>query len=722
MALPRKEERHLRTAYNNARCVSPTTTNSIVHMDKIIFSSEDLVWAMEPRCHDDATTVQSNSRRNTVNVKLLQKMAVEGRKLPGQRTIGPERSHCTIMSSTLSLDYRCTRQNIAYLKLRSLVHENINMFWGVYSDPYRQGFLFDFAKRGSLQEVLLQPDNSVVLDWAFKQALITDLVNGMRFLHRSSLRCHGNLQSTKCLIDHRWVLKVSGFGLSSLRERDSMEDNPVGWLWTAPEHLRDQVMTPTPKGDVYSFGIILQEVITETAPFATVPLEPEEILQKVKRPPPFCRPSVSNSLAPPPYIHMMKECWSESPDRRPSFDDIARSIRQMNKGKKPNIIDSILKKLEKYSSRLEEIVEDRTLKLEEEKKKTEQLLCRMLPPSVAEDLKAGNPVHPEHYDQVTIFFSDIVGFTTISAASTPIQIVNLLNVLYTKFDEIIGHHDVYKVETIGDAYMCVSGLPKRNGIRHAGEIATMALELLSAITELRVPHLPLVPLKLRIGCHSGHCAAGVVGLTMPRYCLFGDTVNTASRMESHSRADRIHLSKDTMILLKTLGGYHLKSRGQIEIKSKGKMETFWLIGKDGYEQALPPYIADEEEHANHGLESLLKEEELKQLIKEVSENVSPKHNCVQQLPHTSREHITSSTPRLPVPAVNIISNVKSALAKNSRTVSADALSLDKKALSNVHKVMIMPMDNDSKKQTRAGSSNSSRVRIGAAQSHSNLNL
>lgn len=130
--------------------------------------------------------------------------------------------------------------------------------------------------------------------------------------------------------------------------------------------------------------------------------------------------------------------------------------------------------------------------------------------------------------------------------------------------KLIKNH--LKVETIGDAYMVVSGLPIRNGDRHAGEIASMAIHLLSKIKKFQIKHRQGEVLQLRIGIHSGHCVAGVVGLKMPRYCLFGDTVNTASRMESSGEAFRIHISQITYNLLQRLGGYICEERGIIPIK------------------------------------------------------------------------------------------------------------------------------------------------------------
>ncbi|XP_070695097.1 atrial natriuretic peptide receptor 1-like [Pempheris klunzingeri] len=234
--------------------------------------------------------------------------------------------------------------------------------------------------------------------------------------------------------------------------------------------------------------------------------------------------------------------------------------------------------IQNYAQSLKEKTED----LKHQRQLAEDLLNQMLPKSVAKQLRQHKHVEAESYEKVTIFFSDIVGFTSISASCTPLQVVEMLNNLYMCFDTRIDSYDVYKVETIGDAYMVVSGLPERNGDRHADEIAKMALDLVAAVRQVSIPHMPNQRLQLRAGIHTGPCVAGIVGYKMPRYCLFGDTVNTASRMESTSLPQRIHTSSESYLALIKDDAYELQLRGEIEVKGKGKMNTYWLIGHKNY--------------------------------------------------------------------------------------------------------------------------------------------
>uniref|UniRef100_A0A5F4VQM1 Guanylate cyclase n=1 Tax=Callithrix jacchus TaxID=9483 RepID=A0A5F4VQM1_CALJA len=418
--------------------------------------------------------------------------------------------------------------------MKDLHHENINPLLGFFYDSGMFAIVTEFCSRGSLEDILTNQD--VKLDWMFKSSLLLDLIKGMKYLHHREF-VHGRLKSRNCVVDGRFVLKVTDYGFNDILEmlRLSEEESSVEeLLWTAPELLR------VPRGsrlgsfagDVYSFAIIMQEVMVRGTPFCMMDLPAQEIINRLKKPPPVYRPVVPPEHAPPECLQLMKQCWAEAAEQRPTFDEIFNQFKTFNKGKKTNIIDSMLRMLEQYSSNLEDLIRERTEELEIEKQKTEKLLTQMLPPSVAESLKKGCTVEPESFDLVTLYFSDIVGFTTISAMSEPIEVVDLLNDLYTLFDAIIGSHDVYKVETIGDAYMVASGLPKRNGSRHAAEIANMSLDILSSVGTFKMRHMPEVPVRIRIGLHSGPVVAGVVGLTMPRYCLFGDTVNTASRMES----------------------------------------------------------------------------------------------------------------------------------------------------------------------------------------------
>ncbi|XP_043524757.1 receptor-type guanylate cyclase Gyc76C-like [Frieseomelitta varia] len=477
--------------------------------------------------------------------------------------------------------------------LREIRHGNLNSFIGACVEPMRILLITDYCAKGSLYDIIENED--IKLDDMFIASLVHDLIKGMLYIHESSvLVCHGNLKSSNCVVTSRWVLQVSDFGLHDMRhcaESDSIGEHQYyrNLFWKAPELLRNPnaPIKGTQEGDIYSFAIILFEMIGRKGPYGGVNLEPKEIIDRVKRfpedgEPPF-RPNIdilseSEADCAEYIVSTITDCWAESPELRPDFKMIRTRLKKMKAGRHRNIMDQMMDMMEKYANNLEDLVSERTRLLFEEKQKTEDLLHRMLPEPVANCLTNGIGVEPEAFDLVTIYFSDIVGFTAMSAESTPFQVVNFLNDLYTLFDRIIKGYDVYKVETIGDAYMVVSGLPIKNGNRHAGEIASMSLELLNEVKNHTIAHRPQDTLKLRIGIHTGPVVAGVVGLTMPRYCLFGDTVNTASRMESNGEPLRIHISEQCRDALDKVGGYVIEERGLVHMKGKGEVKTYWLTG------------------------------------------------------------------------------------------------------------------------------------------------
>ncbi|MPC26280.1 Atrial natriuretic peptide receptor 2 [Portunus trituberculatus] len=242
--------------------------------------------------------------------------------------------------------------------------------------------------------------------------------------------------------------------------------------------------------------------------------------------------------------------------------------------------------------------------VKKEKRKSDNLVYQLLPRSVAHYLKQSKQVPAEYFESVTIYLSDIVGFTRISSESSPLQVVLLLNTLYKQFDSCIEKYDVYKMETIGDAYMVVSGLPNRNGERHAIEIAEMSLQLLDVVSKFELLHKKGEKLQVRIGVHSGTCVAGVVGTKMPRYCMFGKTITSAHFMESSGMPMKIHISETTYKILVLTGRYNIEFHKRLQVISKYRvqngqeenMDTYWLMGHvKSTEQPTPSASKHEDE-------------------------------------------------------------------------------------------------------------------------------
>jgi class 3 adenylate cyclase len=199
------------------------------------------------------------------------------------------------------------------------------------------------------------------------------------------------------------------------------------------------------------------------------------------------------------------------------------------------------------------------------------LLESMLPRKVVTKLQRGHK-YAENFDNVTIMFSDIVSYTTMTSTMTPLEVAQLLNEIYQLFDSLVDKYECYKVETIGDAFMIAAGINGESKVEAAVKVANFAQHVLKQIESFTssLGH----KIQIRIGIHSGPVVGSVIGYKMPHFCLCGDTVNTASRMESNSLPMKIHISKDTADLLQDT--FTIIERGNIEIKGKGIMTTFWL--------------------------------------------------------------------------------------------------------------------------------------------------
>ncbi|MEC4815565.1 MAG: adenylate/guanylate cyclase domain-containing protein [Scytonema sp. PMC 1069.18] len=235
-------------------------------------------------------------------------------------------------------------------------------------------------------------------------------------------------------------------------------------------------------------------------------------------------------------------------------------------GNKPVAIHGIFRNI------TQRIVAEKNLRYQQEQ--TERLVLNILPEAIVKRLKEEPGTIAEHYTDVTVLFADIVGFTKIASQMSAIQLVKILNQIFSVFDHLTEEYGLEKIKTIGDAYMVVGGLPVRSP-EHTQAIADMALDMQTAIAQFNAENNQ--NFSIRIGIHTGSVVAGVIGIKKVTYDLWGDTVNIASRMESQGLAGKIQVTETTYERLQT--EFVFEKRGEIEVKGKGVMTTYLLIGR-----------------------------------------------------------------------------------------------------------------------------------------------
>jgi class 3 adenylate cyclase len=234
-------------------------------------------------------------------------------------------------------------------------------------------------------------------------------------------------------------------------------------------------------------------------------------------------------------------------------------------------------------------LESRNQQVEQQKKVSESLLLNILPAEVADELRVKGMVSPKYFEDVTILFADIVGFTLSTEKLAADELVAMLHDYFTAFDKIVARYRLEKMKTIGDAYMCISGLPVRNP-SHPVDTVMAAFEMLRAVQERERADRP-AQWKVRIGIHTGPVIAGVVGINKFAFDIWGDTVNYSSRMESSSQANRINLSERTYSRVKDF--FDCEYRGKVLTKEKRELDMYFANGilpalLNGSEAVPPP--------------------------------------------------------------------------------------------------------------------------------------
>ena len=257
-------------------------------------------------------------------------------------------------------------------------------------------------------------------------------------------------------------------------------------------------------------------------------------------------------------------------DQDTYFVEVKNDTRSLEK---EILLNQFTKQLEEKNTELEAV----NNALFEEKKKVDQLLLNILPAKVASELKSTGIVETIRYELVSVLFSDFVGFASIAAKMEPPILIEELDYYFSKFDEIAHRNRMEKIKTIGDAYMAAGGLPEKN-FSNPVDVILASLEMMQfVVNEKEIRKQKTLPFfELRIGVHSGSVMAGIIGKSKFAYDIWGDSVNTASRMESYGMPNQINTTKETVEFTKEF--FDFEFRGHYEVKNKGILEMYNVIG------------------------------------------------------------------------------------------------------------------------------------------------
>ncbi|XP_055334079.1 atrial natriuretic peptide receptor 1-like [Paramacrobiotus metropolitanus] len=484
-------------------------------------------------------------------------------------------------------------------KCWGLDHQNVCRLYGISINLTAERFsvmvIFACPSRGNLPQMC----NGVLgADFTFTSSFVMDFLEGLQYIHNSKVAYHGRLSVFNCWIDKHFTLKL--MNLASDRIRDELElidldgsmncHGPVNapweqYFWLVPELDEIDQWDTAPKSwqavDVFSTGFVLYDILTS----GTLYKKMEEMFGTAT----IIYPENNRDNPLEAAIDYMEiaelasaihGCLSVIPEDRPTVKQLRSQLKELSPLLSPEnsqykLFDKIYRRFCYYSNQLEQEVQKRSRALKDARMRCDALVRQFLPKEIVKNLRAGQFVAPELFDCVTITFAQLDGFASYVLDAPPEMIFGLISLVEDCLDAVATLCETYKVEAVLDSFLVASGLPKRIGSEHVRRIANFALRVLGLEPTFNLPK----DLRIKIGIHSGPCAAGVIGVKRPRYCLFGDTINVASRMCSQGMPGQIHLSSSSKQLLEEFNDhdYVIELRGLLKVKGRGDMTTYWLI-------------------------------------------------------------------------------------------------------------------------------------------------
>lgn len=431
---------------------------------------------------------------------------------------------------------------------RKIRHPNVLPVLGCSIGPhYDELFVVtEYAESGTLMDLL--NNKTLKIDEPGEISLALDIARGVAHLHCLEPPVYTrNVRTHRVFVDQDMRAKI-GMSFSPFNRRT---------IWNPPEVVRGGPQTAS--SNAFKFGMLLYEIAFRRPPFVFHNTTEEQVVEAITTADEFnIKDTLPRLPRPHPFNETMQTCWAIQPEDRPTFTAICLELQQVlppqARNWRSNSVDG-------------------------------NLLDTILPPDIARQMKEGKEIEPQHFDSCSIFFSDVVGFTTISSFLSPSGVVDMLARLYNAFEGLVTKYDLFKVETIGDSFMVAANIQRDHAHDHAARLVRFALEAMQVARTIDIDaNNPKVgKLKIRAGIHSGKCVATVIGKQAPRYCLFGDCVNVASRMESNSLPNRLNISNECRKLVEmqdpSLKPCLYRRPGKVDVKGKGRLVCFWVMSQ-----------------------------------------------------------------------------------------------------------------------------------------------